>query len=102
MQWRVHNYVFVASAGAYAANSVEPMHVEGDKRKSSAGGWAGGQAGGQVGGWAGLRGWQGKAGGRPPVFSALLAAKGGGAGPKSRRGPAERSVQQQASASVAG
>ena len=27
----------VGSAGAYAANSVEPMHVEGDKRKSSAG-----------------------------------------------------------------
>lgn len=31
------NYVFVGSAGAYAANDVEPMHVEGDKRKSSAG-----------------------------------------------------------------
>jgi hypothetical protein len=33
----VKHYVFVSSAGAYAANSVEPMHVEGDKRKSSAG-----------------------------------------------------------------
>lgn len=32
------HYVFVGSAGAYNANSVEPMHVEGDKRKSSAGG----------------------------------------------------------------
>ena len=32
------HYVFVGSAGAYEANSVEPMHVEGDKRKPSAGG----------------------------------------------------------------
>lgn len=32
------HYVFVGSAGAYEANSVEPMHVEGDKRKASAGG----------------------------------------------------------------
>lgn len=31
------HYVFVGSAGAYAADSVEPMHVEGDKRKASAG-----------------------------------------------------------------
>lgn len=31
------HYVFVGSAGAYEANSVEPMHVEGDKRKPSAG-----------------------------------------------------------------
>ncbi len=29
--------MFVGSAGAYAANDIEPMHVEGDKRKSSAG-----------------------------------------------------------------
>ena len=29
--------MFVGSAGAYNANSVEPMHVEGDARKSSAG-----------------------------------------------------------------
>jgi hypothetical protein len=33
------HYVFVSSAGAYKANSIEPMHVEGDERKSSAGGW---------------------------------------------------------------
>ncbi|GAB4816663.1 hypothetical protein N2152v2_003709 [Parachlorella kessleri] len=33
----VRNFVFVGSAGAYSANDVEPMHVEGDKRKSSAG-----------------------------------------------------------------
>ena len=38
VQGKVKHYVFVGSAGAYAANSVEPMHVEGDKRKSSAGG----------------------------------------------------------------
>ncbi|KAF8070909.1 CSP41A [Scenedesmus sp. PABB004] len=31
------HYVFVASAGAYKADSTEPMHVEGDERKSSAG-----------------------------------------------------------------
>jgi nucleoside-diphosphate-sugar epimerase len=31
------HYVFVASAGAYKANSIEPMHVEGDERKASAG-----------------------------------------------------------------
>ena len=31
------HFVFVGSAGAYNANSVEPMHVEGDARKSSAG-----------------------------------------------------------------
>jgi len=31
------HYVFVSSAGAYKANSIEPMHVEGDERKSSAG-----------------------------------------------------------------
>ena len=37
VQGKVKHYVFVGSAGAYAANSVEPMHVEGDKRKSSAG-----------------------------------------------------------------
>jgi nucleoside-diphosphate-sugar epimerase len=34
---RVKHYVFVGSAGAYAANAVEPMHVEGDPRKASAG-----------------------------------------------------------------
>lgn len=34
---KVKHYVFVGSAGAYNANSVEPMHVEGDARKSSAG-----------------------------------------------------------------
>jgi nucleoside-diphosphate-sugar epimerase len=34
---KVKHYVFVGSAGAYEANSVEPMHVEGDKRKASAG-----------------------------------------------------------------
>lgn len=42
-QGKVKHYVFVSSAGAYAANSVEPMHVEGDKRKASAGvGWLAG------------------------------------------------------------
>lgn len=34
---KVKHYVFVGSAGAYNANSVEPMHVEGDARKASAG-----------------------------------------------------------------
>ncbi|GMH42227.1 hypothetical protein BSKO_10146 [Bryopsis sp. KO-2023] len=34
---KVAHYVFVSSAGAYEANSVEPMHVEGDPRKASAG-----------------------------------------------------------------
>jgi len=34
---KVKHYVFVGSAGAYVANDVEPMHVEGDKRKASAG-----------------------------------------------------------------
>lgn len=29
--------MFVSSAGAYKANKVEPLHVEGDKRKASAG-----------------------------------------------------------------
>ncbi|KAI8477102.1 MAG: NAD(P)-binding protein [Monoraphidium minutum] len=33
----VKHYVFVSSAGAYKANSIEPMHVEGDDRKASAG-----------------------------------------------------------------
>ena len=32
------HYVFVSSAGAYKADSIEPMHVEGDERKASAGG----------------------------------------------------------------
>lgn len=31
------HYVYVSSAGAYKANSIEPMHVEGDVRKASAG-----------------------------------------------------------------
>jgi hypothetical protein len=30
-------YCFIASAGAYVANSTEPMHVEGDPRKPKAG-----------------------------------------------------------------
>eukprot|EP00877_Chromochloris_zofingiensis_P002016 jgi/Chrzof1/11815/Cz06g11010.t1 len=33
----VKHYVFVSSAGAYKADSIEPMHMEGDARKSSAG-----------------------------------------------------------------
>jgi len=33
----VAHYVFVASAGAYNLSPIEPMHVEGDPRKSSAG-----------------------------------------------------------------
>ena len=32
------HYVFVASAGAYKADNIEPMHFEGDVRKGSAGG----------------------------------------------------------------
>lgn len=31
------HYVFVSSAGAYKADNIEPMHFEGDERKSSAG-----------------------------------------------------------------
>lgn len=31
------HYVFVGSAGAYKADSIEPCHFEGDTRKSSAG-----------------------------------------------------------------
>ncbi|KAL4429050.1 hypothetical protein ABPG77_006089 [Micractinium sp. CCAP 211/92] len=34
---RCKHYVYVSSAGAYSPNDIEPMHVEGDKRKSSAG-----------------------------------------------------------------
>jgi nucleoside-diphosphate-sugar epimerase len=34
---KVKHYVFVGSAGAYVADDVEPMHVEGDARKPSAG-----------------------------------------------------------------
>ncbi|KAL6755032.1 hypothetical protein V8C86DRAFT_2685147 [Haematococcus lacustris] len=34
---KLKHYVFVASAGAYKADSVEPCHFEGDARKSSAG-----------------------------------------------------------------
>lgn len=37
MLLQVQQYCFVGSAGAYVANAVEPMHVEGDKRKASAG-----------------------------------------------------------------
>lgn len=37
LQGMCRHYVFVASAGAYKADSIEPMHVEGDERKSSAG-----------------------------------------------------------------
>jgi hypothetical protein len=33
----VKHYVFVGSAGAYNANSIEPCHYEGDARKASAG-----------------------------------------------------------------
>jgi hypothetical protein len=33
----VQQYCFVGSAGAYVANADQPMHVEGDERKSSAG-----------------------------------------------------------------
>lgn len=36
-QGKVKHYVFVSSAGAYKANSVEPIHMEGDERKASAG-----------------------------------------------------------------
>lgn len=37
MQGKVAHYIFVASAGAYKADSVQPQAVEGDARKSSAG-----------------------------------------------------------------
>eukprot|EP00210_Caulerpa_lentillifera_P008200 g7830.t1 len=37
---KVSHYVFVSSAGAYNANEIEPMHLEGDPRKSSAGHYA--------------------------------------------------------------
>ena len=36
-QGNVAHYVFVSSAGAYKASEIEPGHVEGDARKSSAG-----------------------------------------------------------------
>jgi len=36
-QGMCRHYVFVASAGAYKASNIEPMHVEGDERKASAG-----------------------------------------------------------------
>ena len=51
--------MFVASAGAYAADSVEPMHVEGDKRKASAGRLFGGGGGGALGDVRGRRQGQG-------------------------------------------
>jgi hypothetical protein len=35
LQGKVKHYVFVASAGAYKDNGVEPMRVEGDARKSA-------------------------------------------------------------------
>eukprot|EP00798_Chlamydomonas_sp_ICE-L_P030153 gene30153-35133_t len=34
---KVEHYVFVGSAGAYKADSIEPQHMEGDTRKASAG-----------------------------------------------------------------
>mmetsp|Transcript_28353 Transcript_28353/g.62316 ORF Transcript_28353/g.62316 Transcript_28353/m.62316 type:complete len:556 (+) Transcript_28353:33-1700(+) len=34
---RVKHFVFVSSAGAYKADPIEPMHIEGDSRKSTAG-----------------------------------------------------------------
>mmetsp|Transcript_1971 Transcript_1971/g.4448 ORF Transcript_1971/g.4448 Transcript_1971/m.4448 type:complete len:360 (+) Transcript_1971:37-1116(+) len=34
---KAKHYVFVGSAGAYNANSIEPCHYEGDARKASAG-----------------------------------------------------------------
>ena len=37
MQGKVAHYVFVASAGAYKGNKMEPALVEGDPRKGSAG-----------------------------------------------------------------
>ena len=37
MQDSAKHYVFVGSAGAYDANPIEPLHVEGDKRKAKAG-----------------------------------------------------------------
>ena len=37
VQGKVAHYVFVASAGAYKGNKMEPALVEGDPRKSSAG-----------------------------------------------------------------
>ncbi len=37
MQDQVEHYVFVGSAGAYNPNPIEPIHLEGDARKSSAG-----------------------------------------------------------------
>jgi hypothetical protein len=40
VQGMCYHYVFVSSAGAYKANDTEPMHVEGDARKGSAGGGA--------------------------------------------------------------
>ena len=37
MQGKVAHYAFVASAGAYKANKVEPVLTESDSRKDSAG-----------------------------------------------------------------
>lgn len=37
MQGKVAHYVFVASAGAYKSNKIEPALFEGDARKDSAG-----------------------------------------------------------------
>ena len=34
---QVQQYCFIGSAGAYEADSTEPMHVEGDRRKIKAG-----------------------------------------------------------------
>lgn len=44
VQHKVDHYVFVSSAGAYKADPIEPMHVEGDARKSTAGGYTLGSA----------------------------------------------------------
>jgi hypothetical protein len=56
-QGMCRHYVFVSSAGAYKANNIEPMHFEGDERKSSAGErvWLGVCV--CVCGWVGCVGW---------------------------------------------
>lgn len=37
LQGKLRHFIFVASAGAYKADPIEPCHFEGDARKSSAG-----------------------------------------------------------------
>jgi nucleoside-diphosphate-sugar epimerase len=73
------HYVYVSSAGAYKANSVEPMHVEGDERKASAGelGREGAQGQGAAARLCGLL----LASCRPPLWAA-----GGGRCGLGRRG----------------